>query len=170
MIQVFVRTFLFEGLYNDRSFDFIIMHLKKFLEWIGLKQKLHSSLQCPPLLSEGEVWWASLGENIGFEINGKSKDFTRPVLIFRKLSRQFYFVIPLTTQMHIGSWYVNYKQGGRDATACLHQARSIDFRRLHRRVGELDQMDFRRIQNGFQELYLKISPPISGRVAGKSRK
>lgn len=142
------------------------MHVKRFLEWIGLKEKLDSKISTAPFVSEGEVWWASLGENVGYEINGKSKDFTRPILIFRKLSNGFYFVIPLTTKIHTGTWYVNYKQAGVDITACLHQARSIDYRRLHRRLGELDQLNFLQVQNGFQKLYLKISPPISGRVAG----
>ncbi|MFA5792265.1 MAG: type II toxin-antitoxin system PemK/MazF family toxin [Candidatus Gracilibacteria bacterium] len=136
-----------------------MMHIKRFLDWDNLKERLHSIMHKPPFVSEGEIWWASLGENIGAEINGKSNDFTRPVLIFRKLSNGFYFIIPLTTQNHTGTWYVNYKQGGLNITACLHQARSIDFRRLHRRLGELDQTDFKLVQYGFQNLYMKISPP-----------
>ncbi len=144
-----------------------IMHVKRFLEWIGLKEKLDSIIHRPPFVSEGEVWWASLGENVGYEINGKSKDFTRPVLVFRKLSSGFYFVIPLTTQVHIGSWYVNYKQAGKDITACLHQARAIDYRRLHRRLGEVDQMDFQRVQGGFQKLYLKNFPSHCWEGRGK---
>ncbi len=145
------------------------MHVKRFLEWIGLKERLDAIIHKAPYVSEGEIWWTSLGENIGAEINGKSKDFTRPALIFRKLSTGFYFIIPLTTQTHAGTWYVNYTQGGVDITACLHQARSIDYRRLHRRLGEIDEVDFERIKIAFQKLYIKISPPISGRVAGNPR-
>lgn len=109
------------------------MHLKRFFEWIHLKERLDSKISAAPFVSEGEVWWASLGENVGFEINGKSKTFTRPVLIFRKLSSQFYFVIPLTTQKRTGTWYVNYQYGEEEITACLHQGRSIDYRRLQNR-------------------------------------
>lgn len=142
------------------------MHVKRFLEWIGLKQKLDSNESKVPYVSEGQVWWASLGENIGFEINGKDKNFVRPVLIFKKLSRHFYFVIPLTTQLKIGSWYLNYKHEERIITVCLHQARSIDYRRLHNKLGVIDEADFLRIQLAFQKLYIKIVPAISGRVAG----
>lgn len=74
------------------------MHLKNFLEWIGFKEKLHFSNQKIPHVSEGQIWWTSIGENIGFEMNGKSRLFTRPVIIFKKLSNMFYFVIPLTTK------------------------------------------------------------------------
>ena len=44
------------------------MHLKKFLEWIGLKEKLDSKEAPVPHVSEGQIWWASLGENVGVEI------------------------------------------------------------------------------------------------------
>ncbi len=130
------------------------MHIKNFLEWMGLKEKLHNSLEETPLVSEGQIWWASLGENVGFEINGKSKLFTRPVLIFKKLSSQFYLVVPLTSQKKVGSWYVNYKQRGLDFSACIHQVRTIDYRRLSTKMGWFDEADFQRIKEGFIRLYL----------------
>jgi hypothetical protein len=46
--------------------------LKRFLDWIGLKEKLHKSSFKPPLVKERDLWWASIGENVGSEINGKS--------------------------------------------------------------------------------------------------
>ena len=60
--------------------------LKRFSEWFGLKKKLHERQQTPPLISEREVWWASVGENVGSEVNGKSALFSRPVIIYKKLS------------------------------------------------------------------------------------
>ncbi len=127
--------------------------MKNFLEWIGLKERLHSAAHQPPLVSEREIWWASIGENVGSEINGKSKLFSRPVIIFRKLAHGFYFVIPTTTQKRTGSWYVDFRQQGKDMIACLHQARAIDHRRLSSRLGQIDSDDFTRIQEGFWKLY-----------------
>ena len=49
--------------------------MNRFLEWIGLKHKLHHGTQSPPLVSRGDIWWASIGENVGSEINGKSRLF-----------------------------------------------------------------------------------------------
>jgi len=43
--------------------------IKKFLEWIGLKEKLHNHEHIPPLFREGEIWWCYMGENIGVEVN-----------------------------------------------------------------------------------------------------
>ena len=74
--------------------------LKRFSEWLGLKEKLHERHQTPPLVSEREIWWASVGENVGSEINGKSALFSRPVIIYKKLSHGFYFVIPTTSSYY----------------------------------------------------------------------
>lgn len=35
--------------------------------------------------SEGQIWWAALGKNVGVEINGKNKDFSRPVVEYAVL-------------------------------------------------------------------------------------
>lgn len=128
------------------------MHIKRFLEWIGIKEKLHSIIHKPPYVSAGEIWWASLGENIGAEINGKNHTFTRPVIIFKKLSNGFYLVIPVTTQINTGTWYVNFKHRGVEMSACLHQIRSIDYRRVFSCLGEMDDVDFKRVKDGFLKL------------------
>ncbi len=61
------------------------MYTKHFQEWIILKERLELRIDAAPFVNEGEIWWASIGENVGFEISGKSERFSRPVLIFRKL-------------------------------------------------------------------------------------
>lgn len=130
------------------------MFVKKFSQWIGLKEKLHNQQHKPPHVSEGEIWWISIGENVGSEINGKSERFSRPVIIYRKLAHEFYFVIPTTTQEKTGTWFVPFKQKGESMTACLHQARSIDYRRLSNKLGELDDTDFEKVKTGFRNIYI----------------
>jgi hypothetical protein len=46
--------------------------MKRFLEWIWLKKKLHEVAAEPPLVGERDLWWVSFGENVGSEINGKA--------------------------------------------------------------------------------------------------
>lgn len=144
--------------------------VKRFLEWIGLKERLHGIQIDAPLVSTGDIWWVSIGENVGSEINGKSKLFSRPAIIFKKLAHGFYFVIPTTTQVKDGTWYVSFKHQGQLMNACLHQARSIDYRRLSSKLGTLDDTDFAKVREGFQDLYIKNNIPrlVSG-AAGKSR-
>ena len=127
--------------------------MKHFLEWIGLKQKLHDTAHKPPHVSERDMWWASIGENVGSEMNGKSDRFTRPVLIIKKLAHGFYFVAPTTTQEREGTWYVHVRLADQDEFVCLHQARAIDYRRLHSKLGQLDTDDFENVKAAFLRLY-----------------
>ncbi len=127
--------------------------MKRFLLWIGLKQTLHERAHKPPLVSEGDIWWASIGENVGSEVNGKSNLFSRPVIIYRKLAHGFYFVVPTTTQDRKGTWFVGFRQHAKSMAACLHQARAMDYRRLSSKLGTMDDEDFERVKMGFRTLY-----------------
>ncbi len=126
---------------------------KWFALWIALKEKLHGKISPPPQVNEGEVWWASMGENIGGEINGKNEAFTRPVVIFKRFSKSLFFVIPLTSKIKYGTWFVAYMFRNYQVTACLHQARTIDYRRLSSRLGRLDEMNLKIIRERFRDLY-----------------
>jgi mRNA interferase MazF len=127
--------------------------MKDFASWLGLKSSLHETAHKPPHVSEGDIWWASVGENVGSEINGKSKLFSRPVIILKKLSHGFYFVLPTTTQERKGTWFVAFRQNARPMVACLHQARALDYRRLPSKLGSIDDEDFTRVKDGFRNLY-----------------
>ena len=126
---------------------------KHFIQWIALKTELHDRQHQPPYVSDGDIWWASVGENVGSEINGKSRQFSRPVIVYKKLSHSFYFVVPTTTREKQGSWFVPVRQHDAKMFACLHQARAIDYRRLSSKLGTLDDEDFERVKQGFRSLY-----------------
>ena len=118
-----------------------------------LKEKLDGLTHRAPLVTEGDVWWASIGENVGSEIGGKNNLYSRPVIILKKLAHGFYFVIPTTTKEKSGTWYVPFKHQGRDMVACLHQARAVDHRRLSSKLGTLDAEDLTLVREGFHSLY-----------------
>lgn len=128
---------------------------KKFDEWIIIKEKLHKNARFPNI-HEGEVWWRGVGENIGVEINGKSARFSRPVLIFKKLSRLVFLGIPLTSKtQHIGSWYVHFYFQGKEQVASLAQQRIFCTARLYNRIGQIDDQDMKSIKEGYVDLYCK---------------
>ena len=128
-------------------------YTKRFPEWLTLKANLHGQDHEPPHVSERDLWWASLGENIGSEVNGKSKQFSRPVVILKKLARGFYLVVPTTTQDKKGSWYVSFTHQDVLMVACLHQIRTIDHKRLWSRLGRMDTADFKKLKRAFFDLY-----------------
>jgi mRNA interferase MazF len=127
--------------------------LKKFLEWIGVKAKLHDARHEPPLFKEGEIWWCHAGENIGIELNGKGEKFTRPFLVFKKYDRYSFLGLPLTTKMKTGTWYVSVHFGGRSQNIILAQGRVLDYRRLKERMGELEEGESEKIREGYLSLH-----------------
>lgn len=124
-----------------------------FDEWNVLKQKLDGIVHRPPYVSEGDIWWLNIGKNVGSEMNGKSVLFSRPAVILKKLSHGFYLVAPTTTKTKAGTWYVSIRQKGIRMVVCLHQIRTIDFRRLSSKLGTLDDTDKQNVQKGFLGLY-----------------
>ncbi len=127
--------------------------IKRFLEWIKLKEKLHNNKHTPPLFKEGEIWWVSLGENIGSEINGKSRLFSRPILIFKKLSKSTFMGVPTSSQDRKGTWYVQITLGDVKNVVILSQARLLDYKRLSSKIGELDAVEMTKIREKFKNLY-----------------
>ncbi len=127
--------------------------MKDFANWMQKKAELDTATHNPPHVSVGDIWWASIGENIGSEVNGKSELYSRPVIIFKKLAHGFYFVIPTSTKDKKGSWYVPYRHQEVHNVACLHQARAVDHRRILSKLGTLDDTDFASVKDGFMKLY-----------------
>jgi mRNA interferase MazF len=87
---------------------------------------------------EGDIWWVHLGASVGYEIDGKSRDFSRPVIILRKYNQYSFLALPLTTNAKPNKWRVPIGTvADRDAFAVLSQLRNIDSRRLIEKKGHV---------------------------------
>ena len=93
---------------------------KDFRGWFKIKKSIHYG-GATRSVKEGELWWSSVGENVGVEICGKGKTFTRPVIVFKKIGSKSFWAIPLTSKQHSGSWYVPFEFNGRKEVAVLAQ-------------------------------------------------
>ncbi len=50
-----------------------------FDRWNGIKKATDATDESArPYFREGEIWWVRLGKNIGYETDGKSREFTPP--------------------------------------------------------------------------------------------
>ena len=124
-------------------------------KWFPVKEAKHNiETMKIPRITDGEVWWVAVGENVGVEINGKSEYFSRPVLVFKKLSHLGFMGIPLSTQEHSGSWYVNFRFQGKEVYAALSQAKVFSTARLYTRLGQVAEDDMEKVKVGFRSLYL----------------
>lgn len=125
---------------------------KYFDEWNVVKKIRHDSSRTP-VIKEGEIWWCAMGENIGIEINGKHKRFSRPILILKKLSRFGFMGIPFTSQEHEGDWYASFVFRDKKQIAVLAQARVMSVSRLYEKMGDTTKGDFRQVKEAFAKLY-----------------
>lgn len=124
----------------------------RFLAWIRLKMRLNHVNRMPDI-NEGEIWWAAVGKNVGVEINGKNEQFSRPVLIYRKLSREGFMGIPLTSQRHAGTWYFRISLRDKASIAVLAQARTMSVSRLYSKMGEIPRAEMEVLRRKFVALY-----------------
>lgn len=124
---------------------------KDFKGWIKLKEKIHYRKRVCSFKT-GEIWWSSIGENVGSEICGKGKTYTRPILIFKKLDKYSFWAIPLTSKPHTGSWYIHFEFGGKKQIAVLSQIENMSASRLQRKIGQISNLDFEYVYKGFLRL------------------
>ena len=117
--------------------------MNHFDEWNIQKQKLDAKVREDVYFHEGDIWWISLGKNIGFELNGKGESFIRPVIVIRKYNRHSFLALPISTSTKVNSY--KYPIGivdGREAVALLSQMRNIDANRLVNKIGRLEHLIF----------------------------
>lgn len=120
---------------------------KDFDKWNELKKKLHTREE-RILFHEREIWWCSLGVNIGFEENGKNEMFERPVLVLRKFNKYVLWVLPLTRSRKEGDFYYHIAQGNEDdSVVILSQIRLISSKRLLRRMRTIKENEFKNIRD-----------------------
>lgn len=95
---------------------------------------------------EREIWWCAVGANIGAETDGKNRYFERPVLIIRKFNQDMFWGLPLTSKEKTGLFYekIIYETGC--SWAMLTQIRTWSSKRLFRKVGMVEEVNFKKIQ------------------------
>jgi mRNA interferase MazF len=114
---------------------------KEYDNWNKLKKDL-STKKSKIFFHEREVWYCSLGKNIGYEEDGKNELFERPVLIIRKFNNEIFLAIPLTSSKKDNEYYHHYELGGKTYAGILSQIRLLDGRRLSRKIGMIKESDF----------------------------
>lgn len=125
------------------------MAKKEFDKWNELKKEI-DVLNKPEnfYFQEREIWWCSLGVNVGFEEDGKNDNFERPVLIIRKFNKYVLWILPLTRSRKTGDYYFLITQGDEDdSVVILSQIRLISSKRLLRKMRMMDEAEFKDIKD-----------------------
>lgn len=137
----------------------------QLVEWTKLKFRLHVKQNEIPYFREREVWWASLGMNVGHEQDGKNANFERPVLVVRKFGEHTLLVVLMTSQPK-DVWYhhkVMYEE--KEYAVILSQVRTISSKRLIRKVRTISVGDFESVKERLCHLIKNDLPPFKAGVS-----
>ncbi|MBU1164563.1 type II toxin-antitoxin system PemK/MazF family toxin [Patescibacteria group bacterium] len=113
--------------------------LTRIIEWTKLKIRIISNKDISFYFYEREIWWASLGCNIGFEEDGKNRNFERPVLIWKKFNKDMLWAIPLTTKQKEGKFFYTFVENDKSYTLIWPQLRLISSKRLIRKMTKISK-------------------------------
>lgn len=117
---------------------------KDFDEWNN-KKKILNEGQKQIFCHTREIWWSSLGLNIGIETDGKNKNFERPVLIIGKYNKRSIVVLPITTKIKDDAYHYKIFVNNIVMYVKLTQVRTIDSKRLLRKIGVVPILVFNKI-------------------------
>ena len=101
---------------------------------------------------ERDIWWCSLGVNVGFEEDGKNEYYTRPILVLKKFSKDVFIGVPLSTSSKEGRYYFKFNFQGQKSNALLSQIRLFDTKRLKDKLGRLPKGIFKEIRQKVKDL------------------
>jgi mRNA interferase MazF len=103
-----------------------------------------------------DIFYMSMGKNIGYEQDGKGENFVRPVVIVKGFNKDIFFGIPLSTKLKEGKFYYQFsfkKQGEITANiALLSQMRLFSTKRLLNKIGVISVEDFQKLKEKFKVL------------------
>jgi len=125
--------------------------IKDFDGW-NIQKKITDSAENKKTFHEREVWFIKVGENVGFEQNGKGGEFLRPVIVYRKFSKNVFLGIPLTKTIKEGKFYCSFDFKGQTSVAILSQIRLFDSKRLSYSTGRMSQGDYGKLKEKLIEL------------------
>lgn len=135
------------------------VYIKEFDKWIEKKKEYNSKVISHSFFKERDIWWTSIGVNVGFEEDGKHKKFIRPVLVLKKFNKELFLGIPMSTKLKNNKYYIKVDVQQRMVSVLISQIRVFSSRRIEDKLAELDQKDFTRIKDEVIKM-LNFSPSL----------
>jgi mRNA interferase MazF len=114
---------------------------KDFDTWNKLKKRIEKSEKLPRF-AERQIWWCSIGVNVGSEVCGKGNAFTRPVLVVKKLSKARFLGVPLSSKIKDSPLHHTFLFKNKNQSLLLSQIRVFDAKRMLNEFGAVQPDDF----------------------------
>lgn len=126
------------------------MHEKQLNQWHKVKKQINRSKNLPTF-NEREIWWCSIGQNVGYEIYGKGKQFWRPVLILNKHNHYTFFGLPLTSKRKTDpAHYYPFDLHEQKGSIILSQGRTLSGLRLTNIIVKVTPLQFEKIKEAYK--------------------
>jgi mRNA interferase MazF len=127
---------------------------KDFDNWNIYKKQLETRnlLYC----NTREIWWCSLGINVGAETCGKNDLFERPVLVLRVYNKRSILIAPLTSKPRNDQFHVKVSYENREGWVILSHARTISPKRFQRKFARIDEKQYEIVMKGLLDV-MRIS-------------
>jgi GDP-L-fucose synthase len=133
---------------------------KDFDRWNSIKKSLHTEENIIKF-QQRHIIFMKMGTNIGFEQDGKGKEFLRPVLVYKKFSHRVFLGIPLTSRKKYDKFHYSFEyKKSKESFAILSQIRLFDIKRAKYYDGKISKSYFIELQEKL--LKLIVTPPKNG--------
>lgn len=119
---------------------------KDFDKWNEKKKETECSTK-NILPKTREVWWLSIGLNVGVEEDGKNNNFERLVLVVKVFNRQCFLGIPITSADKSNKkYYFPIIHNQKKFFLILSQIRLFSAKRLSRIIHKTGNQEFLKIK------------------------
>ncbi len=123
----------------------------RFDEWNEVKKDIEHTNQFLTI-KQREIYWLHVGENVGYEQNGKGDEFIRPVLVYKKFNQNIFYGIPLTSKAKNNIFHYHFVIKNKDNYAILSQMRLFDVKRISNKLGKMSVDDFIKLKDKLKDL------------------
>lgn len=116
--------------------------------WNMLKKKLDNQLSPRTVyFHKREVWFCSIGHNVGFEEDGKGGNYERPVVIIKRCGPNLFLGIPLTSKIKTVKYYFGIGEvKDKVAMAMIAQIRLFSSKRLINKIDTVPKPVFQALK------------------------
>ncbi len=126
--------------------------IKNIDKWNEVKKRTEQE-NIKVYFKERDIFWTRLGENIGFEQNGKGEQFQRPILVVRRYTNDMFLGVPLSTTKRDGSFFFQFSfLENQISTALLVQHKLYSKKRLLKKIGMINKDDFENLKIKLHDL------------------
>lgn len=104
-----------------------------------------------------DIFWAKIGHNLGSEEHGKNQNFSRPLIVVRKLTSDLFIGISLTSTVKNNDYFHSFEYDNRvngwvENSAMILQLRTYSIKRLMNKAGVINKNDFKIIKEKAKKL------------------